>query len=235
MPALPFFYHPEIDTSGTLFELDEATARHITQVLRMKTGEQLNLTNGKGLLATAVIRSVGKKACAVSVVSVEEHPAPAQKKIIAISLLKNAGRFEWFLEKAVELGITHIIPLQCKRTEKQHFRTERMQQILISAMLQSQQTYLTQLHGVTAFADALKLFPSSKKYMAHCYETEKQHFAEAAKNAHDKIIFIGPEGDFTEQEVETAVAEGYVPVSLGNTRLRTETAGITAAVMLNVI
>lgn len=234
MAALPFFYCPVIDTGGIIFELDEPTSRHCTQVLRMKAGEQLNLTDGKGLLATAVIRSIAKKACAVSVVSFEEHAAPVQKKIIAISLLKNAGRFEWFLEKAAELGITGIVPLQCKRTEKQHFRTERMQQILISAMLQSQQTHLTELHAVTAFNDALKLLPEAKKCIAHCYEAEKQPFAEAIKNMPgDKMIFIGPEGDFTEQEVEAAVAEGYIPVSLGNTRLRTETAGIAAAVMLN--
>lgn len=234
MAALPFFYCPVIDTGGTVFELDEPTSRHCTQVLRMKVDEQLNLTDGKGLLATAMIRSIAKKTCAVSVVSFEEHSAPAQKKIIAISLLKNAGRFEWFLEKAAELGITDIIPLQCKRTEKQHFRADRMQQILISAMLQSQQTHLTQLHGVTAFNDGLKLFPEAKKCIAHCYETEKQPFAEAIKGSADKMIFIGPEGDFTEQEVEAAVAVGYTPVSLGNTRLRTETAGIAAAVMLNM-
>lgn len=233
MAALPFFYCPVITTGGAVFELDEATSRHCTQVLRMKVDEQLNLTDGKGLLATAVIRSIAKKSSSVSVVSFEEHAAPVEKKIIAISLLKNAGRFEWFLEKAAELGITGIVPLQCKRTEKQHFRVERMQQILVSAMLQSQQTHLTQLHAVTVFNEALKLFPEAKKCIAHCYETEKQSFAEAIKNVEgDKMIFIGPEGDFTEQEVEAAVSESFAPVSLGTTRLRTETAGITAAVLL---
>lgn len=236
MADIPFFYCPVIDTGGTPFELDEQTARHCTQVLRMKTGEPLHLTNGKGLLATAIIHHIAKKTCSVSVTGSEQQSAPAQQKIIAISLLKNTGRFEWFLEKAAELGITEIIPLLCRRTEKQQFRFDRMQQILVSAMLQSKQTHLAILHQPVTFSNVLAMHPNAQRYIAHCYTDERKiNFAAAGtQKEKDQMIFIGPEGDFTEEEIEIATARQIIAVSLGNTRLRTETAGIKAAVVLSI-
>jgi 16S rRNA (uracil1498-N3)-methyltransferase len=236
MADLPFFYSPEINTTGIAFELDEATARHCVQVLRMKPGEQLHLTNGKGLLAKAVIHVTGKKTCSVQVHRSETAPPPECKNIIAISLLKNTGRFEWFLEKAGELGITEIIPLQCKRTEKQQFRYDRMQQILVSAMLQSKQTHLTQLHPPVTYNNALAMHREAQRYIAHCYPDERKKIFDVTghQKAKTQVIFIGPEGDFTEQEIEMAMEMNIMPVSLGNTRLRTETAGVKAAILLTL-
>jgi 16S rRNA (uracil1498-N3)-methyltransferase len=234
MPALPFFYCAEINTSGSVFDLDEATARHCVQVLRMQPGNEMHLTDGKGLMATAVIRSAAKKSCGVSILSHEQQPAPKRKTTIAISLLKNTSRFEWFLEKAAELGITEIIPLACTRTEKQQFRFDRMQQILVSAMLQSRQTHLLKLNAVTSFNDALSIYAGAKKFIAHCYDTENKLMLTDALSTQqaDTFILIGPEGDFTPTEVEMATTQNFMPVSLGNNRLRTETAGIMAAVLL---
>jgi 16S rRNA (uracil1498-N3)-methyltransferase len=234
MAALPFFYCASLDTSGAIFELDEPTARHCVQVLRMQPGDEMHLTDGKGLMATAVIRSAAKKICGVSVLAHELQPAPKHKTGIAISLLKNTSRFEWFLEKATELGITEIIPLACARTEKQQFRFDRMQQIVVSAMLQSRQTHLLKLNAVTSFSDALPIYAGAKKFMAHCYDDEKKMMLANALTTQttDTLIIIGPEGDFTQSEVNMALAAGFIPVSLGKNRLRTETAGITAAVLL---
>jgi 16S rRNA (uracil1498-N3)-methyltransferase len=217
---LPFFYCPAVNTSGTAFELDEQTSRHCIQVLRMQPGAQINLTDGRGLLATAVITHVSKKQCTVSVTGTEIHPAAEQKNIMAISLLKNTGRFEWFLEKAAELGITEIVPLVCTRTEKQQFRLDRMLQILISAMLQSRQVHLVQLHAPNAFSNALVLHAQAKKFMAHCYPNlPKENLAAVLSGeTKDRMVFIGPEGDFTPQEVEMAIAEDFIPVSLGSNR-----------------
>lgn len=231
MAELPFFYNADITTAPEAFDLDEATARHCVQVLRMQPGEQLNLTNGKGLLATAVITHTGKRTCTVSITASGTRAEPKLHTTIAISLLKNTGRFEWFLEKAAELGISEIIPLQCRRTEKQQFRHDRMQQILVSAMLQSRQTHLVQLHPPTRFEEAVK--QQEHAFIAHCYNSEKKELNLALNASQIKrTIFIGPEGDFTEEEIAAALALNYTPVSLGATRLRTETAGIAAAVWM---
>jgi 16S rRNA (uracil1498-N3)-methyltransferase len=153
---------------------------------------------------------------------------------IAVSLVKNASRFEWFLEKATEIGITEIIPLLCERTERQHFRYDRMNGILISAMLQSQQTWLPMLHEPLKF-EHLKMH-KFEKLIAHCEETEKKSLKKMLSEIEgtDSIILIGPEGDFTSAEIDTAIAEGYKPVMLGETRLRTETAAVVAATLLKI-
>jgi 16S rRNA (uracil1498-N3)-methyltransferase len=145
--ALPFFYKEDI--SGDTILLDEDTSKHVIQVLRMQKGERMLLTDGKGSKAEVDIIDDNRKRCLVKPLSIHTEP-PANRKIgIALSLLKNASRFEWFLEKATELGITVIIPLMCERTEKEKFRFDRMQSILISAMLQSQQVWLPVLHHPT--------------------------------------------------------------------------------------
>ncbi len=232
--GLPFFYIEKLDAGSTEIVLSEETSKHMVQVLRMQVGEQLQLTDGKGNLVTVEIIDDNRKKCIVRILSVASIPAPVQKVAIAISLVKNASRFEWFLEKATEIGVSEIIPLLCTRTEKQHFRFERMKGILVSAMLQSQQSWLPQLWEPTKFNEAISNISYQQKFIAHC-EDEKdkvQLAAQVLNNSATKLILIGPEGDFTNIEIEQASGHGFVPVALGETRLRTETAGIVAASIL---
>lgn len=214
--------------------LDEDTSRHVVQVLRMKTGEQLNLTDGRGNLLTCVITEVHKKHCTVAVKETQYIEPPKRKISIAISLLKNANRFEWFLEKATEIGVNEIIPLVCERTEKEKFRYDRMEQISVSAMLQSQQTWLPAIHDPVQFEDLVfRQFDNDEKLIAHCLQNDKISLSNhQITKSSNQLILIGPEGDFTRKEIELALTNQFVPVSLGETRLRTETAGIVAATLL---
>lgn len=207
--------------------------RHIVQVLRMKTGDELKLTNGRGLHALASVETVSKKACTVTVREIEESSAPKHLITIGISPLKNPSRFEWFLEKSAENGVARIVPLICSRTEKQHIKKERWNSILVSAMLQSQQSWLTELADAVGFTGFVAAQKDAHRYIAHCMDGEKAELQDLVKKDHgSSLILIGPEGDFTPDELALALELGYQPVSLGNTRLRTETAGITAAILL---
>lgn len=234
--ALPFFYIESFDASQQLITLNEETSKHVVQVLRMQVGEQLNLTDGKGSLLTAAISDAHKKHCVVRIQATSYQPQAARKITIAVSLVKNASRFEWFLEKATEIGVTEIIPLLCERTERQHFRYDRMKGILVSAMLQSQQTWLPVLHEPVKFENLKMMqFENALKLIAHCEETQKNSFSNFQIDQFSNcIILIGPEGDFTTTEINTAIAEGYKPVMLGETRLRTETAAIVAITLLKI-
>lgn len=234
--ALPFFYIPAYDPARRQLILDEDTSRHVVQVLRMQPGEQLHLTDGKGHLLRCEVAEAHKKHCLVNIISSTKHPEPAKKVTIAISLVKNTSRFEWFLEKATEIGVTDIIPLLCERTEKEKFRHDRLQGICISAMLQSQQVWLPVLHEPAGFDTVAAGASAGLKLIAHCMETERQpltRFTESSQQ--DSLILIGPEGDFTSREVDLALSGGFQPVSLGNTRLRTETAGVVAAALLCLV
>ena len=233
--ALPFFYKEDIDATATIATMDEDTSKHVVQVLRMQNGEQLQLTNGKGDLFTAEITDAHKKHCAVKIINTASQQRPTSNITIAISLVKNNSRFEWFLEKATEIGVREIIPLLCQRTEKQHFRFDRMKTILVSAMLQSQQTWLPVLHEPVKFNDLIKKqkTASSQYFIAHCIEDSKQPLARQHINTSANLhICIGPEGDFSAEEIDLALQKEFIPVSLGETRLRTETAGIVAATLL---
>lgn len=233
--ALPFFYIQDYNPSQKEILLDEDTSHHIVQVLRMKEGEMLNLTDGRGTLITAEINHAHKKRCEVIVIDSRFTSHDSRRITIAISLLKNTSRFEWFLEKATEIGVTEIIPLICERTEKQKFRLERMQQICISAMLQSHQCWLTLLHQPLKYEHFIsRKEPASteQKFIAYCAETSDKKPLSIFKPFNPGIILIGPEGDFTHEEVRHALERGFVPVSLGETRLRSETAGMVAAVLL---
>lgn len=237
--ALPFFYISQYDVAQKEIVLDEDTSRHVVQVLRMNAGEKLNLTNGKGFLLTAIIKDNHKKHCVVEIEQSEFANAPGKRVTIAISLLKNTNRFEWFLEKATELGVTEIIPLLCARTEKEKFRHDRLQQILVSAMLQSQQAWLPVLHEPVAYELLFRqeeLRGAQHKYIAHCEEGQKQELVDVLANTvDDRIVLIGPEGDFTTEEINLALAAHFKPVSLGETRLRAETAGVVAATLLCLV
>jgi 16S rRNA (uracil1498-N3)-methyltransferase len=231
----PFFYIEKYDPSQQEFILDEDTSRHVIQVLRMKEGERLNLTEGKGKIVTAQISNSHKKHCTVQIIAISEQRPATRSIVIAISLLKNTSRFEWFLEKATEIGVSEIMPLVCERTEKQKFRYERMKQICISAMLQSQQCWLPVLHEPVRYLEYMNLNKEKSdlvKLIAHCAEETKQSINELHMGVSSHChICIGPEGDFTKQEIDAALQSGFLPVSLGETRLRSETAGVVAVVL----
>ena len=227
--ALPYFFVESLQEKK--IQLDEDTSKHMIGVLRMKSGEEVLLTDGKGSKAKAAIVDDNRKRCVVQVSSVETEAEKAPRVSIAISIIKNASRFEWFLEKATEIGISEIIPLLCERTEKEKFRYDRMKGILVSAMLQSQQTWLPLLHEPIAFADVVKQTSQEQKFIAHCLPEQKQQLSSRIIH-HASLILIGPEGDFSPKEISLALENGFAPVALGNTRLRTETAGIVAATLL---
>ncbi len=230
--ALPVFYSAEINAQSDEHVLNEDTSKHIVQVLRMKRDEHLKVSNGNGYMFTTQIIDDHKKRVVVKITDTSFEPAPANISI-GISMVKNVQRFEWFLEKAVEIGISEIHPLLCARTEKQQFRFARMQGIMISAMLQSQQAWLPRLTEPVRFNEFVERPLVGNAFIAHCEAGVKrsplQHFS-AVKNP---LILIGPEGDFTNEEIQKALDKGYAPVTLGNTRLRTETAGMVAVTLLN--
>jgi 16S rRNA (uracil1498-N3)-methyltransferase len=153
-----------------------------------------------------------------------------------MALLKNASRYEWFLEKATEIGVTGIIPLLSDRTEKQHFRQDRMQNILVSALLQSQQTWLPVLYPPTRVEEVIRQAKQEQRLIAHCLEEgERRSLAKLVHSTDamtEQLILIGPEGDFTKPEIAGALEHGFLPVTLGETRLRTETAGVAAAALM---
>ena len=261
--ALPSFYIPSYTAGQQELTLDEDNSRHVVQVLRMKPGELIQLTDGRGHLLEGEIVEAHKKQCRVAIRATHTVPPPSNDVTIAISPLKNASRFEWFLEKATEIGVSAIIPLICERTERQQVRPDRLRNILVSAMLQSQQAWLPVLPEPQNFSQLIGpavTGASGLRLIAHCLEAPRPTatLAEVVRErlAADMtgtrlptpgvmpadlaatpatagtLILIGPEGDFTPKEVETALTAGYLPVSLGQNRLRTETAGVVAAALL---
>jgi 16S rRNA (uracil1498-N3)-methyltransferase len=230
--SVPFFYIKEFNPDASTVTLDEAASRHISGVLRMKPGEVLNLTDGLGNLYYCILSDNDKKKSKAEIKSKSRQENKKPSVSIGISLLKNPSRFEWFLEKATEIGVQEIIPLLSERTERSHFRHDRMQQILISALLQSQQTWLPVLHEPVSFESLMEQKREGfEKLIAHCEPTDKKKLKDFSSDK-NKLILIGPEGDFSPTEIQSAIKNNFIPVSLGNTRLRTETAGMVAVSLL---
>jgi 16S rRNA (uracil1498-N3)-methyltransferase len=232
----PCFYFASLENQSSAFALDEKTSRHIVKVLRMEPGEKLRLIDGKGLSATVTISDADKKRCLVNIIEKQKQEVPERRVHIGLSLLKNISRFEWFLEKATELGVSEIIPLKCARTEKQQFRMERLQGILESALIQSQQVWMPHLHEPQVFLQCIEQSRSDQKFIAHCEPGAKKRLSEMVdKNLSSQLILIGPEGDFTEQEITQAIQAGFIAVELGENRLRSETAAVAAAAVLMLL
>jgi 16S rRNA (uracil1498-N3)-methyltransferase len=234
MPV-PYFYFATLAKEVDEFVLDENSSRHIVQVLRMKTGESLKLTDGKGLSALATIRDPNKKRCIVNIKEKQIQLPPARHTAVGLSLLKNTSRFEWFLEKTTELGIDEIIPLITARAEKQQFRMERMHSILESALIQSQQVWLPLLHPPQPLIPWMERVQADQKFIAHCEPGAKRKLTDILdKNLDSQLILIGPEGDFSDGEIGVAMQAGFVAVTLGENRLRSETAAVAAAAVLKL-
>ena len=235
--ALPFFYIEPLANEDMIVVLNEENSKHTVQVLRMTEGEQLNLVDGLGTIYTAEIVDAHKKKCTIKIIQTAKQERGPKSVCIAVSPIKNNSRFEWFLEKATEMGVTEIVPLLSDRTEKQHLKFDRLKGILISAMLQSQQAWLPVLHEPIKFSQFVKENSSTDKFIAHCEESQKNSLKEILikstnQPTNSSSILIGPEGDFTKEEIALALENNYLPVALGDTRLRTETAALVATTLL---
>jgi 16S rRNA (uracil1498-N3)-methyltransferase len=226
---MQLFYNPDITPGTTLFLFDKEESRHIVKVLRKKEGDFIQITNGKGTLFTAEITFANEKKCEVTI-SNEEFFEPVPYKLhLAVAPTKLNDRYEWFLEKAVEIGITQITPIICEHSERITFKADRFEKIIQAAMKQSLQYYLPVLHEPVPFATFVDETRDGDLFIAHCEETDKKLLKHTLQPNQKTTILIGPEGDFSTKEIAAALSQGYVPVSLGNTRLRTETAAIVAA------
>jgi 16S rRNA (uracil1498-N3)-methyltransferase len=234
--ADPYFYLASLSAVAEEFSMDEPASRHMVQVLRMQEGQGLMLTDGRGLQAKATIRNAHKRHCGVWIAEKKFRKPDPNRVAIALSLLKNSNRFEWFLEKATELGIAEIIPLKCSRTEKQQFRMERMQTIIESALIQSQQAWMPVLQPPFFFSEFVQQATADQKLIGYCGPGEKKQLGEIVnRDLLSRLILIGPEGDFTEEEVSMAFQAGFTPVSLGDHRLRSETAALASAALLKLV
>ena len=229
--SLPLFYEPTLLENQHGFTVSESTAKHCVQVLRKVPGDKIQLTDGKGNVCTATLLQAEKKQVAVATGTFESTPIPVNRLTLCISLLKNSQRLEWLLEKVTEMGIYAIQPIVCDRTEHTRFRMDRMEGIVISAMLQSRQFHLPQLFEPIPLNTCLQTGTFDQQWIAHCAAGEKKLLTQYALSGNCRIL-IGPEGDFSNQEIDHCIEQGVLPVSLGNTRLRTETAGMAATALL---
>jgi 16S rRNA (uracil1498-N3)-methyltransferase len=232
MPV-PYFYEPSLNIGVNQFTLSPETSKHCVQVLRMQEGVNIDITNGMGDVFNATIQTAHK---ANSIVTIQRHQSIAaskQKITLGISLLKNAVRLEWLFEKATEMGIHQIVPLICERTIHERFKMDRMQNILQSAMIQSQQAWLPSLSEPIEFNVFVQQQNAAVNLIAHCEPSDKKNIKEIVA-LDDVNLLIGPEGDFSSSEIGTAISNNYTPIQLGPTRLRTETAGIFALSVLKI-
>ena len=227
------FYVPNIDAD---LHLPEEESQHAVRVLRLQLGDKIELVDGKGNYYEAVISFPHQKHCGFEIVSKIENYRPLPCRLhIAIAPTKNMDRIEWVAEKVTEIGVSEITPLLCRHSERKVIKTDRLEKILVSAMKQSKKSYLPKLNDMTALSRFVEQHNGTDCYIAHCFDNEKRILAKEYSAGKDATILIGPEGDFDEQEVSLALKKGYVPISLGESRLRTETAGVVACHTIHVV
>jgi 16S rRNA (uracil1498-N3)-methyltransferase len=222
------FYSPNISIKDEHFAFDKDESRHISKVLRKQPGDVLHITNGKGYLFLTELIIANPKHCEVSIKSYECKQKRPFSLHIAIAPTKMNDRYEWFLEKATEIGVENITPIICDHSERKTIKAERYEKILQAAMKQSLSCYLPELHPVQSFNEFMQESFEGQKFIAHCEDTKKSSLKSVVKQQQYCVILIGPEGDFSVKEIETALKHNFIPVTLGETRLRTETAGIVA-------
>jgi len=228
------FYTPDI--SGKIYTLDETESKHCVRVLRLEKGDEITLVDGRGGFFTAEIADPNPKRCAVNVVRSELNFGLRKFQVhVAIAPTKNIERIEWFLEKATEIGIDRVTPLLCRHSERKEIKHDRLEKVMVSAMKQSLKAYLPKLDELTKFADLIRQPFEGQKFIAHCEEQHRELLKNAMVPGKNYLILIGPEGDFSPEEIEMAIAAGFVPVSLGDSRLRTETAGVVACHTFNLL
>lgn len=228
-------FYTQLVKNGKAY-LEEEEARHAVQVLRRRTGDRIHLIDGRGNLYEAVIEETGKKSC---VARIEHTHADFGKRPyylhLAVAPTKNISRFEWFLEKATEIGVDRITPLFCEHSERTRLRADRLERVILSAVKQSVKAYLPILDPPTSFDDFLGEELSGERYIAYIDDEVKDHLKENYHPGQDVCILIGPEGDFSPAEVQQARSAGFQAISLGPSRLRTETAAVVACHTIHLL
>lgn len=223
---MQLFYAPDIAQNN---ELPAEEAGHVLRVLRLSIGDELHLTDGKGSFYKVRISDIQGKRCYVEILQVERQPAFSPVRLhIAVAPTKNMDRIEWFMEKSTEIGIDQVTCLLCRHSERKEIKTERLHKIAVSAMKQSQKAQLPEIVGMTPFKAFIEQPWEGAKFIAHCEEEDKTLLKQAYRPGENALVLIGPEGDFSPEEIALALQHGFVPVSLGESRLRTETAALVA-------
>ncbi|WP_299228018.1 16S rRNA (uracil(1498)-N(3))-methyltransferase [uncultured Psychroserpens sp.] len=225
---MQLFYNSELTEDQHQIQFSKEESRHIIKVLRKTSGDTLSITNGNGVLFSAEITIADQKNCIAEIKSVKIQPKRDYQLHLAVAPTKMNDRFEWFLEKATEIGIDSITPIFCDNSERRVIKEDRFKKILLSAMKQSLNCYLPVLHKAINFKTFLQQSHKGKLYIAHCEDTKKVSLKSQLSPKQSTTILIGPEGDFSTNEITLALQHNFTPVSLGNNRLRTETAAIVA-------
>ncbi len=226
---MQLFYNPEISTNTQEFTFDKTESRHIVRVLRKKEGDHIFITNGIGQLFISEVVISNDKKCLVKITAIENKEKPWNYYLhIAIAPTKLNDRLEWFLEKATEIGIDEITPIICEHSERKVVKMERMKKIVHSAAKQSLKFHFPKLNEPVSFKQFINSNFNGQLIIAHCEETKKQSLKSILKPTKEATILIGPEGDFSSKEIAQSLEHNFIPVSLGESRLRTETAGIVA-------
>lgn len=226
------FYTPDIQTQP---ELPEEEASHAVRVLRLQPGDEVMLTDGTGNFYRAEISTASHKRCLLNIIeTIPQEPLWSGHLHLAMAPTKNMDRTEWFAEKATEIGFDELTFLNCRFSERKVIKTERISKILISAIKQSLKARLPKLNEMTDFNKFITQPFKGQKFIAHCYEGEKPLLKDIVRKGEDALVLIGPEGDFSEDEVKKAIENGFTPISLGKSRLRTETAALVACHLLNL-
>jgi 16S rRNA (uracil1498-N3)-methyltransferase len=230
---MQLFYTPDISQDFYTFSKHES--QHCIKVLRKKNNDIIHLVDGKGKLYTAIIIDSNPKACKIEITKIEnEYQKPNHYIHIAVAPTKNTDRLEWFLEKATEIGINEITPIICSRSERKVVKLDRLNKILVAAMKQSTKAYLPKLNEAISFNDFIKIKREENKFIANCFDIERKELNEFNLKENKSLVLIGPEGDFTEQETQTAKDSEFQSIKLGKSRLRTETAALIACHTINL-
>ena len=232
---MQLFYNPQLDQSAIQFSFSAEESKHIVKVLRKSEGDQLHITNGKGYLFTARILVADAKRCKAEIVRTQKKHQKMHWLHMAVAPTKMNDRFEWFLEKVTEIGVNEITPIICDHSERKVVKPERMERVMQSAMKQSLRTFLPKLNPAISYSEFIEKEHKGLKFIAHCEEEEKVELKRRVAADKDITILIGPEGDFSANEIQMAYEKGFLPVSLGEARLRTETAAIVACNTVNLI
>lgn len=231
---MQLFYKPDI--SGNEVFLDEQESKHALKVLRLGLGSLLRITDGSGGMYTAEITGIQPKRCRLEILEfIPQYGKRNFRVHIAIAPTKNIDRLEWFLEKATEIGIDEITLLQCANSERKNVRPDRLEKVLVSAMKQSLKAYLPALHPLMPFEEFIRSTGSTQKFIAHCHNGSKPHLKDKVEVNSSSLILIGPEGDFSHEEIAQARLHEFTEIALGDSRLRTETAGVVACHIVNLM